>query len=283
MVEYFFSQNAHLNSREHIDEMDFLYHINLFDWPVEHGHKDYWEFTIVTNGAINNYSNGNTKTYTANSLFVVTPKDVHQVLASGVKSIRYINIMVKESYLQQVERGIMPHLLDHLASENFTLTLSSEKISEIEQILLQVNYSSAEQYEENNKLVCSAFLLILSSILFDHAASSVNAPPYLITLNQLAQNNELLKYNVNDLCRKLGYSRVQLNAAFKRYYGITPHEYLVDYKFNYARQLLMNTTMTISEIADAIGYSTPMQFYTIFKRLYEITPAQYRKSRPATK
>ncbi len=283
MLEYLFSQNAHPNLLPHMDKMDFLYHINIFDWPVEHGHKDYWEFTIVTHGAINNRTNDTTNTYEANTLFVATPKNIHRLLASGVKSIRYINIMVKESYLKDTVNGISPHLLEYLSSENFTATLSHEKVSEIEQILLQVNYSALEQYEENNRLVCSAFLLILSAILLEHATASVNVHPYLVTLNQLAQNNELLKYNVNDLCRKLGYSRVQLNATFKRHYGITPHEYLIDYKFNHAQKLLMNTTMTVSEISEIIGYATPMQFYTAFKRLYGITPAQYRKSHTATK
>ena len=45
MVGYYFYQSAVHSMLPHIDNMNFLYHINLFDWPIEHGHSDYWEFT----------------------------------------------------------------------------------------------------------------------------------------------------------------------------------------------------------------------------------------------
>ena len=259
-------------------EIDFLYHINLFDWPIEHGHKDYWEFTIMTNGQIDNCSNGKVRTYGANSVFIATTGDVHRLLASGVEPVRYINIMVKESFLQNTVERLSPGLLDYLRSDDFSLTLSGNKISEIEQILLQVNYTNPEQYQENDKFICSAFLLLVSAILFSRATTSLNISPYLVLLNQFAQNNELLTCNVNDLCKKLGYSRGQLNNLFKKHFGITPHEYLIEYKFNHARRLLVNTNMTISEIAFAIGYANPMQFYTTFKKLFGVTPNRYRSN-----
>ena len=278
MIEYYFYQSAALNMVQYAAEIDFLYHINLFDWPIEHGHKDYWEFTIMTNGQIDNCSNGKVRTYGANSVFIATTGDVHRLLASGVEPVRYINIMVKESFLQNTVERLSPGLLDYLRSDDFSLTLSGNKISEIEQILLQVNYTNPEQYKENDKFICSAFLLLVSAILFSRATTSLNISPYLVLLNQFAQNNELLTCNVNDLCKKLGYSRGQLNNLFKKHFGITPHEYLIEYKFNHARRLLVNTNMTISEIAFAIGYANPMQFYTTFKKLFGVTPNRYRSN-----
>lgn len=278
MIEYYFYQSAALNMMQYAAEIDFLYHINLFDWPIEHGHKDYWEFTIMTNGQIDNCSNGKVRTYGANSVFIATTGDVHRLLASGVEPVRYINIMVKESFLQNTVERLSPGLLDYLRSDDFSLTLSGNKISEIEQILLQVNYTNPEQYKENDKFICSAFLLLVSAILFSRATTSLNISPYLVLLNQFAQNNELLTCNVNDLCKKLGYSRGQLNNLFKKHFGIAPHEYLIEYKFNHARRLLVNTNMTISEIAFAIGYANPMQFYTTFKKLFGVTPNRYRSN-----
>ena len=277
MVGYYFYQSAALSMLPHVENMNFLYHINLFDWPIEHGHNDYWEFTIVTTGTIDNCCNGTVRTYGTNSVFVATTKDVHHLLASGSEPVRYINIMVREQYLENVLRSIAPTLLERLRTERTVLTLSGSRVSEIEQILLQVNYSNPDQYRENDDLICSAFLLLLSAILQQITSAPLKVPPALELLNRLVQSNELLTCNVNDLCRRLGYSRVQLNTMFKRHFGTTPHKYLTDYKFNYAGKLLLNTNKTVTEISYAIGYSNPMQFYATFKKLYNVTPDKYRK------
>ena len=44
-----------------IDKISFSYHINTFDFPTIHGHADYWEFTLLTDGKLVNVSSG-TKT-----------------------------------------------------------------------------------------------------------------------------------------------------------------------------------------------------------------------------
>ncbi len=283
MLEYNFSHNVNPRMMQHISEIDFLYHINSCDWPVKHSHKDYWEFTIVTKGSIRNRSNGKETIYNANSMFISTTHDVHRLLAVNDKPLRYINIMVKEDYLLHKLNPISPTFIQHLSSKDFSLTLPDNTINEIEQILLRVNYYNAEQdYKENNELLCSAFLLIVSATLLDHATNSLQIPTHFITLNQIAQSNDLLTCNVNDLCRKMNLSRLQLNHLFKRCYGVAPHDYLIKYKFNHACTLLANTNMTVTAISHAIGYSNTTQFHTTFKKLFDMTPAQYRKDVQAT-
>ena len=277
MVKYHFYQSAALSFRPHIEKMNFLYHINLFDWPIEHGHSDYWEFTIVTGGTIDNCCNGKVRTYGVNSVFKATTQDVHRLLAAGTEPVRYINIMVREPYLQALLDALEPGLFARLLADTPRVTLSASRVSEIEQILLQVNYSNSDQYRENDALICSAFLLLLSAVIQRMTVAPLKVPPALEQLNRLTQSNELLTCNVNDLCRLLGYSRVQLNTVFKKHFGITPHKYLIDYKFTYAGKLLLNTNKTVTEIAYTIGYSNPMQFYATFKKLFSLTPDKYRK------
>ncbi len=278
MLEYNFYHNVNPRMMKHISEIDFLYHINTYDWPTKHGHKDYWEFTIVTKGSLRNQCNGRETIYSANTLFVSTTHTVHQVLAVNNKPLRYINIMVKEDLLLRMLKIISPAFIQHLSSKDFHLTLSDNTINEIEQILLRVNYYNVEQdYKENNNLLCSAFLLIISVILLDHATDSLQVPTHFLALNQLAQSNDLLTCNVNDLCRMMNLSRVQLNHLFKKCYGVTPHDYLIKHKFNHACKLLANTNMTVAAIASSVGYSNTTQFHTTFRKLFDMTPAQYRK------
>lgn len=278
MIDYTFLQNVYFNNVQHYEKINFFYHINNFDWPVEHGHKDYWEFTIVTNGTIKNRINRKNKTYGENSVFISTIKENHSIIAADNNPVRYINILVKEKFLVSIINSLSPNLLEYLESENFSLTLSCQKISEIEKILLQINYADSNRYRDNDNLACSAFLLLVSEIMLNHISPSSAIPQYLVSLNSLMQNNMLLRYNVNDLSSALGYSRIQLNFLFKKHFGISPHKYLTNYKLNHAQRLLLNTNLSVSEIAYEIGYTTPMQFYTTFKSNFGITPNQFRKT-----
>ena len=45
------------------EKMDYTYNILNFEFPQEHSHADYWEFTILLDGEINHYLNGKREVY----------------------------------------------------------------------------------------------------------------------------------------------------------------------------------------------------------------------------
>ena len=55
--------------KEIADKMDYTYHILNFEFPNEHSHTDYWEFTILLDGEINHYLNGKREVYKKGTLF----------------------------------------------------------------------------------------------------------------------------------------------------------------------------------------------------------------------
>lgn len=62
---------------------------------------------------------------------------------------------------------------------------------------------------------------------------------------------------------------------FKRETGTTPQQYKMIQRINLAKQLLMNSNNTISEIASLIGYSDALYFSRVFKKATGISPTQY--------
>ena len=75
----------------------------------------------------------------------------------------------------------------------------------------------------------------------------------------------------------LNYSKAQLNRIFKEHFNLSPHEYLQEYKFRYAQNLLVFSDEKIIDIASKIGYKNLSQFNVIFKRKFNVTPGEYRK------
>ena len=71
---------------------------------------------------------------------------------------------------------------------------------------------------------------------------------------------------------------MQLYRIFKAQFNESPHEYSVNIKFTYARNLLIGTDLDVKEIAATIGYSSVPQFQSTFKKLFNTTPNKYRQT-----
>lgn len=268
-------------SVEHLDEIHLKYHINTFDYPMVHSHKDYWEFTLLTDGTLHNLRNGKKETYRENTLFFSTTKDSHCLKRGAEGKLRYINIAVKEEYLTNILNVLSPTFKQRLLDGERSFRFPVEYTYKIEELLHKVNLLTTKQLRLKNDLLNAALLLILQHLFSSHINlfdGTFNGDfVWMQKLSDIMQNPEFPTYTVTDLCNKLGYSRMQLNRLFKQHLGKKPHEYLTDYKLRYAKGLLKNTDMKILDVAMTSGYSTLSQFQLNFKRNFGLTPGQYRK------
>ena len=80
-----------------------------------------------------------------------------------------------------------------------------------------------------------------------------------------------------DLAARAYMTRPYFSVLFKRVCGMTPHEYVNARRMETAKKLLSNGNQTISEIADAVGFSDASAFTRAFTRANSMTPSQFRK------
>lgn len=76
----------------------------------------------------------------------------------------------------------------------------------------------------------------------------------------------------------LGYSTNYFSRIFKSITGFYINDYIRQLRIVKAQELLMNSDMTITAVAEATGFSNPNYFYSIFKKETGLTPAAYRKA-----
>ncbi len=69
-----------------------------------------------------------------------------------------------------------------------------------------------------------------------------------------------------------------IGRSIKRYWGLTPTEWVNSFRLQYAAHLLYTTDTEILDIAMESGFDNLSHFYHLFKRKYTLTPAQYRKT-----
>lgn len=254
----------------------FSYAINTFDYPEMHRHLDYWEFCIVTSGVLKNEVFGKgTEVYKEKSVFLATTEDCHALL-KGAETVRYLNISVRQDHLFRILDVISSDFKDFLLQKQHSFQIPDALLSRIEALLYQCNLLSTRQIEEKNGLLCSAVLLLLQEFNCIRLNVQEHLSPFMRKLLSVAEKREFIGYSAKDLGRALNYSSAHLNRLFAEHFQMTPYEYLQRQKFQYARNLLQNTDMSIQKIALEIGYSNLSHFFVNFKKYYGVTPKQYR-------
>ena len=70
-----------------------------------------------------------------------------------------------------------------------------------------------------------------------------------------------------------------LSKLFHDHAGTSPSRYLTDYRMQQAKKLLLDSQLSIKEIAARVGYPDPFHFSKSFKNAVGMSPAQYRERR----
>ena len=271
-----FSEAIPDSEQSEAERISFGFHINAFDYPSVHEHLDYWEFTIMTNGCVENRINGKSVLCPKNTLFYATTKDIHSLHKAGDENPRYINISARTSKLYPMLDAVSPVFKDALLQGNHFHKVSDQFVMDIESIIHCANARFSARVETND-IAEAAVLLAIQRLYLDMIQMPENKSSFMRAVNELALDPSFLLFSVADLCEKLNYSRVQLNRLFKRDFDCTPHEYLIKTKLRYASSLLVNSEISISEIASKVGFSNLSQFNSNFKREFGMTPGFYRK------
>ncbi len=78
------------------------------------------------------------------------------------------------------------------------------------------------------------------------------------------------------LAKQVGVSTRQLERLFRRYLSRSPKRYYMELRLQKARHLLMQTDMTVINVALACGFASPSHFSKCYRVQYNITPYRER-------
>ena len=135
--------------------------------------------------------------------------------------------------------------------------------------------------------ISSAKLLIVSKILLhDEIRAFETLQPEIVataqkgarTLNKaikIMQMNIEEPVAISDLANQIGHSSRWLERNFKSVMGCSPSRYYRELRLNHAHSLLLNTNMSIQEVALASGYQSG--FSIAYRQCFGKTPSQMRK------
>lgn len=100
------------------------------------------------------------------------------------------------------------------------------------------------------------------------------------TAESIEQHIDDTEYDIPVLCKEVGIGRSLLYTKFKALTGMTPNNFILNYRLKHAAALLQQyPDIPIAEVSDRCGFSSPVYFSRCFKNQYGCTPQNYRKEK----
>ena len=102
--------------------------------------------------------------------------------------------------------------------------------------------------------------------------------PKLSSVIQMMEKNIEEPISPSNLAREVGMSTRQLERLFRRYLNRSPKRYYMELRLQKARNLLMQTEMSVINVALACGFASPSHFSKCYRSHYNTTPYRERGS-----
>ncbi len=131
--------------------------------------------------------------------------------------------------------------------------------------------------------VCNAGLLNILTLLKRKIDNSINSHsdsfvPEITTVLEDMKTNFAENKDINEFAKMCNLSPSRFAHLFAAKVGTSPYKYLLNLRIKQAKYLLLNTNLSVSDIAKSVGYDDPLHFSRIFKKYEGLSPMQYKKS-----
>lgn len=100
----------------------------------------------------------------------------------------------------------------------------------------------------------------------------------IVEISEWIRINYNKNLSVKIIADKFGYNPDYLSLVFKKFTGYSLLKYLNNMKISAAKQLLLNSSATIKEVADNTGFTDEKHFMKLFKKTESLTPTQFRNT-----
>lgn len=144
-------------------------------------------------------------------------------------------------------------------------------------MVVQDNYKHTKKYlaQKNGDYAQQVTFLNLLRLLSQRYTSDKNSPAK--ELHRYIEQNYKDDISISKAADNLSYSASHIIRLFYKDYGISPKQYITTLRITDAKDLLLNTDLSINEISEIEGFGTSSQFIFQFRKLTGKTPLQYRR------
>ena len=233
------------------------------------------EFEIILNNKHYTAKKGDVIFVNSETVHHGTPKDcIYECIVFHVNFLYNDTVLCKEFMEKIANRDYIVNEFHHGESEFVT---SANLLFD----------SFAKKTQGYKFRVVSAFYNFLGTIADGQLYSVKEAEKEILYDKNILKIKKILLYirenfdkaiTLEDMAKKAEMSAKYFGTYFKNMTGKTPFDYLCEYRVEKAARKLLNTDMSVTEIAYSCGFNDLSYFIKTFKRINKIPPGKYRRS-----
>lgn len=209
----------------------------------------------------------------ANNLVIINPNVTHTEVSLNAQPLEYIVLGIEGIELQpNVSSDGQFSILDQFESVEISGCLRN--------ILREM-----EQKNTGYEDICQAYMEILIIRLMRNTALAIPSEVHSVSANrQCAAVRRYIDLHfkepltLDQLAEEGHMNKYYLSHAFKREYGVSPINYMISRRIEESKYLLAETDLSMSQIAQLLGFSSLSYFSQVFRRTQSVTPMEYRQS-----
>lgn len=258
-------------------------------WSVEKESHLAYEIMVILDGEQHTIYNGYKKDYPAGSVILIPPGKIHENICLNSDYLEYFCFHFNIDDTQIHERLLL-YCPDRLSEENPFFPAIKNVLNSFLSLLEHPDDPIIDRlYMEQLLIQLVIFLmkytLIAETTMVNSKSSQIQIASTIsetirynlsVFLNAPSDKNRKL-LSIEFIAEQLNMSKSSMLKIFKKYFALSPKQYLEKLKFDYSKQLLKLTDLSISEVSETLGYQNTAQFSRQFKNWSGYSPKQFKR------
>ncbi len=241
----------------------------------EHRHENDYQIQVVTSGGATVVVDGKTFPLGEGSLLLVKQGSTHsfRVGSEGMKTLE-----VKFSTQEPEYQSILAHL-------PLVIPLSGQQLVKLFDRIIDERFIRQSGYR-----ILAASLLGEALVYLDRTTGGkkegiglsevildASAPPPIKAINEYVSRHIDHKFSLSELAKGCGYNQDYLYRVVAKEFGVPLVKYVNNLRLESAKQYLLHSELTVTEVAWNLGFDTIQSFSKFFRHGYGESPSQFLK------
>lgn len=256
-----------------ITHMCYIDNLPLWTYPW-HDHQNAYEIAFIVSGFGHLVIADKSFPVNSGSIVSVVPGTLHRFNADVDPGMQYYTLR----FLNAPEEGELQNFFCNLGNAVTDGVNYLPHVLNTLQLLFNIHHANGGIADGTFQSICLGLLQLTRTLFMSESLTQRIALEYSVSdiLNYIL-NNRTQKITLESLAQKFHVSASHLSRIFHDAYHMSPINYLINSRITYATEYLLKSSLSITEIAELVGYDNPTHFTNMFIKRIGCTPSEYRE------
>ena len=264
-------------------------------YPLPRHNHTYYEIIYIYHGEGRHCLNNNNFNYKSGDLFLLTPDDNHYFIIE--QKTRFVFLKFTDSFFynqRYTSPGFFDREVEPVMRNKFLQEIRSELTTAdknfVKSIIDNISTINTPIGDESAAIVFYQLLSIIEMVKKALARHGYNSQQHSLQKN----NEQLLTFihqniytpeliQIKTIAENFNISPAYFGAYFKRNFGISYREYLNEYRINLIEKRLINSNLTLKQIASEFGLVDESHLSRYFKNQKKLSPREFKQGSLSTR